>query len=132
MKLRDTEPLEFILNKTIAENSDHELSVNVLGGFLEIIKDLPVVEPKQEWISVKDDMPKERESIFARFYGTDKWKTGMYRTVSEDVIACLEAKNGHRMVKVLSTQDGDWKVNVIYQAEVTHWMPLPEPPRGGK
>ena len=86
------------------------------------------LEPKQEWISVKDDMPKEHDSIFARFYGTDKWKTGMYRTVSEDVIACLEAKNGHRMVKVLSTQDGDWKVNVIYQAEVTHWMPLPEPP----
>lgn len=96
---------------------------------MNVIECCPTVKPaKQEWISVKDDMPKERDSIFARFYGTDKWKTGMYRTVSEDVIACLEAKNGHRMVKVLSTQDGDWKVNVIYQAEVTHWRPLPEPP----
>ena len=83
------------------------------------------IDSAQKWISVKDKMPEEHDSIFARFYGTKKWRTGMYRTVSNDVIACLKGKNGHRMVKVLSTQDGDWNVNSIYQAEVTHWMPLP-------
>lgn len=56
----------------------------------------------------------------------------MFRTVSDDVIACIEYGKGHRMVKVLSTQDGKWGISSIHQAEVTHWMPLPEPPEKEK
>lgn len=90
----------------------------------------PTIDPmKQEWISVKDDMPKERESIFARFYGTDKWRTGMFRTASDDVIACVEYEDGSRLVKVLHTISGEWHMSGIPGGGiVTHWMPLPEPP----
>lgn len=101
----------------------------LIDDVIEMIANAPTIETVNlGWISVKDGMPEEHDSIFARFYGTERWKTGMHRKVSNDVIACLEAKNGHRMAKVLSTQDGEWNVNKIYHAEVTHWMPFPELP----
>ena len=94
-----------------------------------VINTMPSIEPKQEWISVKDDMPKERESIFARFYGTDKWRTGMFRTTSDDVIACVEYEDGSRLVKVLHTISGEWHMSGIPGSGiVTHWAKMPEPP----
>lgn len=82
-----------------------------------------------KWISVKNDMPKEKESIFARFYGTDKWRSAMFRTASEDVLACVEYEDGSRLVKALHTMDGKWWLSGIPRGGiVTHWMPMPEPP----
>ena len=96
----------------------------------EIITYAPV---KQEWISVRDRLPEERDSIFARFYGTEKWKAGMFRTASGDVIACVEYEDGSRLVKVLHTISGEWRMSGIPRdGKVTHWMPLPEPPEKEK
>lgn len=110
--------------------------VRVKENIIRVIKELSAADTgpsKQEWISVKDDMPKERESIFARFYGTDKWRTGMFRTASDDVIACVEYEDGSRLVKVLHTISGEWHMSGIPGGGiVTHWMPLPEPPKEGE
>ena len=99
-----------------------------------IVDKQPTIDPvKQEWISVKDDMPKEHDSIFARFYGTDKWRTGMFRTASDDVNACVEYEDGSRLVKALHTIFGEWHMSGIPGGGVvTHWMPLPEPPKEGE
>lgn len=61
---------------------------------------------KQEWISVDERLPNEAESVLA--YG----ETGI----------CFATR-----------YEGDWLTPMIYPGELTHWMPLPEPPmmKGG-
>ena len=83
----------------------------------------------QEWVSVKDRLPDEHESLFARYKGTDKWRNAMFTTISDRVIVCEEYENGNRIVKTANTVDGVWKVKgVFYSCRVTHWMPFPKPP----
>lgn len=85
----------------------------------------------QEWISVTERLPDEHESLFARYKGTDKWLEGMFMATSALVIVCVEYENGERTVKTASTKDGIWNVkDSFYPCKVTHWMPLPEPPKG--
>ena len=85
----------------------------------------------QEWISVKDRLPDEHESLFARYKGTDKWRNAMFTTISDRVIVCAEYENGKRIVKTANTVDGVWKVkDIFHPCKVTHWMPMPQPPKG--
>ena len=85
----------------------------------------------QEWVSVKDRLPDEHESLFARYKGTDKWRNAMFTTISDRVIVCAEYENGKRIVKTANTVDGVWKVKDIFcPCKITHWMPFPHPPKG--
>lgn len=85
----------------------------------------------QEWISVTERMPDEHESLFARYKGTEKWRNAMFTTSSDRVIVCAEYENGERIIKTASTIEGVWKVkDSFYPCRVTHWMPLPQPPKG--
>lgn len=85
----------------------------------------------KEWISVKDRLPDEHETLFARYKGTDKWLNGMFMTTSDLVIVCVECENGERIVKTAITKEGVWKIkDSFHQYRVTHWMPLPDPPKG--
>ena len=85
----------------------------------------------QEWIPVTDRLPDEHESLFARYKGTDKWRNAMFTTISDRVIVCAEYENGKRIVKTANTVDGVWKVKDIFcPCRVTHWMPMPHPPKG--
>ena len=61
-----------------------------------------------EWISVEDRFP------------DSKWVW---------VLAC-QSRNG--IIKTARFTDGDWRTGpseMDFIAEVTHWMPLPEPPK---
>lgn len=84
----------------------------------------------QRWIPVTERLPEEHDSIFAPFYGTEKWVSGMFRTISDDVNACVEYEDGTRKVKTLHTFDGKWNLKGMGGKKVTYWMPLPEPPKG--
>ena len=85
----------------------------------------------QEWVSVKDRLPDEHESLFARYKGTDKWRNAMFTTISDRVIVCAEYENGKRIVKTANMVDGVWKVkDILCPCKVTHWMPMPQPPKG--
>ena len=85
----------------------------------------------QDWVSVKDRLPDEHESLFARYNGTDKWRNAMFTTISDRVIVCAEYENGKRIVKTANTVDGVWKVkDIFHPCKVTHWMPMPHPPKG--
>ena len=60
----------------------------------------------QEWISVKDRLPEDQE----------------------EVLVCTRSKNGIRNI-----DKGYMAIDRFIHrgcAEVTHWMPLPEPPKG--
>lgn len=83
-----------------------------------------------EWISVKDDMPKEHDSIFKKFKNTPHWKEGMFEKTSDMVNVSVTFENGKRKTYTASTVDGKWRgIPIVGNPVVTHWMPLPEPPK---
>lgn len=82
---------------------------------------------EREWISVEDRLPEEHESIFAKAYGTKRWADGMFRTISDEVLACVAFEDGHKVTMTLRTHDGAWALSSVHRGHVTHWMPLPEP-----
>ena len=103
------------------------------GSFTEYLADCLINNgvTVQEWVSVKDRLPDEHESLFARYKGTDKWRNAMFTTISDRVIVCAEYENGKRIVKTANTVDGVWKVKDIFcPCKVTQWMPFPHPPKG--
>lgn len=83
---------------------------------------------EREWISVEERLPEEHDSIFAKAYGTKRWADGMFRTISDEVLACVAFEDGHKVTMTLRTHDGAWALSSIHRGHVTHWMPLPEPP----
>jgi len=87
----------------------------------------------QKWIPVTERLPEEHDSIFAKMYGTKKWMPAMFRKISNTVIACIESTDGKRKTVATYTKDGEWEKSARYLRgdKVTHWMPLPNPPKEG-
>lgn len=72
------------------------------------------VQPMSQWISVEDRLPKEQQCILAyeKDYGV-MW--GDYQGIKYSQPVWIVRKQGL----------------IIRTTEVTHWMPLPEPPKEG-
>lgn len=83
---------------------------------------------RQRWIPVTERLPEEHESIFAKAYGTKRWAHGMFRTISDEVFACVAFDDDHKTTMTLRTHDGAWALSSVHRGHVTHWMPLPEAP----
>ena len=65
----------------------------------------------QKWISVEDRLPECCVSVLARCFYHGKWRTLVCHTSKENA--------------------GEWYTDKVCQwVKVTHWMPLPEPPKG--
>ena len=80
------------------------------------------------WISVKDEMPPEYDSIFKKLKGTKKWFDGMFETISDTVIVSVKFEDGTRKTFPAHTADGKWRnLPEIRNHKVTHWMPMPGP-----
>ena len=72
------------------------------------IKDIVQEGEKMDWISVKDRLP-------------DKF---------QPVIICRSNKAGEKKVEAGMLDVGEWwKIYGTRTKSVTHWMPLPEPPK---
>lgn len=96
-----------------------------------IYKDALELLKTQEWISVKDKLPTEHDTIFAKLKGTDKWKTGMFEKQSDDVRVVCQFEDGTRRVWHDHTVDGVWdceKENKYPKRTVTHWCENPQLP----
>ena len=82
------------------------------------------------WIKCEYGMPEERDSIFAKLKGTEKWNNAMFEKMSEDVRVVVVFEDGTRRVHHSYTVDGKWDIEKKPpKRTVTHWMPNPELPK---
>lgn len=79
------------------------------------------------WILVEDGLPEERNSMFAKWKGTDKWSEFMFEKISSDVNVTVEYEDGTRQTITAHTLDGKWALpNRVVKQKVIAWRPLPE------
>lgn len=105
-------------------------SENEIYGAMALLRKLVNKEDSFEWIPVSKKLPDEHDSIFAKLYGTDKWRDALWRTRSKEVLVTIEYENGARTVKSSHTTDGKWwieKEATLSEFKVIAWMPMPEP-----
>lgn len=88
-------------------------------------------ELERKWISVNEGMPGEHDSMFAKFYRTEKWSDSMFRRLSDEVNICGVYPDGQKFTTTAKTYDGKWSISSVFQMTVTHWMPLPAPAAAG-
>lgn len=94
-------------------------------------KEIKQLQDAVRWIPVAEKLPEEHDSIWATLYGTKSWQPGLFRKCSDTVIACAERKDGRKRVVAIGRYDGRWDWHKLQDNEqVTHWMPLPQPPKG--
>ena len=86
-------------------------------------------QPKTDWIPCEVEMPKEHDSMFAKLKGTDKWSSGMFEKISDEVNVTIELQDGSRITRTSNTIDGKWEVetNPWLKQKVIAWQPLPQP-----
>jgi len=73
-----------------------------------------------EWISVKDKLPSNDKQVEVVFYKSPyEWFTGMYTPIG----FCGEKSN------TFSWHNHQVDDNYIVIESVTHWLPLPNPPK---
>lgn len=80
-----------------------------------------------QWIPCSKRLPEEHDSIFSKFYGTEKWRDAMFRKTSKIVIITVEHLDGTRQTAPCHTIDGEWNQSMKGMGKVLAWMPLPEP-----
>lgn len=97
---------------------------------LTCVDNAPTIEP-QKWIPVSERLPEERDSIFAKLYGTEKWRDVMFRKTSNTVICTVQYRNGTRQTAPCHTIDGEWNQSMKGMGKVLAWMELPEPYKEG-
>ena len=93
--------------------------VNGFNAAIKVVKEHPAVDAAQKWISVEEHLPDEINEI-------DGGKDG---TCSDLVIVFVRDDCGNSFICDDILSNGEW---VNYPAplfEVTHWMPMPEPPK---
>ena len=92
-----------------------------------VLSDLPTAEAEPEWIPCSERLPEERDSIFSKLYGTEKWRDAMFRKTSDTVICTVQFRDGTRQTCPCHTIDGEWNQSMKGMGKVLAWMPLPEP-----
>jgi hypothetical protein len=86
-----------------------------------------------EWIPVTKDMPEEKDTWFAKLWGTEKWSEFMFRRKSELVEVTVELEDGTRYTDASRTHDGKWDVEERHGAvkkKVVAWHYMSEPWKG--
>lgn len=85
-----------------------------------------------KWVPCSERLPEERESIFKKAKGTDKWDPEMFESISDDVNVTVEFEDGTRKTMTSYTTDGKWSCEKEYRIKmkVIAWCPLPEPYKG--
>ena len=105
------------------------LSKNNISKIVELLlADLEQDEKENGWIPVKERLPEEHDSIFAKFKGTNNWKRGMFEKTSKYVIATVVFDDGTVLVEQAHTTDGIWRTDKKFLGgTVVAWMDYPEP-----
>ena len=93
-----------IYEKAVCRLDHNEITVGEFEAEIAILKD---VEPAQKWIPVAERLP-EKDGIYLTFNKKKQYEFHFFQT-------------GKRMWPAVWDEDG-----------VTHWMPLPNPPKEGQ
>lgn len=85
-----------------------------------------------DWISVKERLPEEHDSIFKKLLDAGKLRfdieKGMFQSISDDVIVTIRFSDGTKKTGSTHTKDGQWVgLPAVGLPVVTHWMPFPDP-----
>ena len=96
---------------TVQDNTEisDEFLKMLKTAHLTILQEEPTIEVVQEWISVKDRLPEAHRLVLCR------WTRGIGASYGF-------ARYQHEI--------DVWYVSNEGMPEVTHWMPLPQPPKG--
>ena len=124
-----------INEKKLIEELTSLLTNSEMMGYLsafDVVQDcIEIVEkqPKTDWIPCEVEMPKEHESMFAKFKGTNRWSGGMFEKTSDEVNVTIELDDGSIITRTTHTIDGKWSVeiNSWVKQKVIAWQPLPAP-----
>ena len=118
--------------------TDYGDTVVDIGDAIDIVNQLAEeyinisTDTSSGWIACSERLPEEHDSMFAEYKGTDKWRSGMFEKISDDVNATIEYENSTRKTKTIHTVDGVWKIDSIVKGEVIAWQPLPAPYKEGE
>ena len=110
----------------------HYLREKWRKGWCGLIANAPTVATDTndhgQWISVKNDLPKEHDSIFANLPHLDKH---MWAKESDNVIVYVRFPDGTGRSTEGRLQDGKWwtRISPTLKPVVTHWQPFHEPPK---
>ena len=97
----------------------------------KLLQEVSPVQAEEDWIPVDKDMPDEYDSVFTRFYGTDKWRDGMWLKSSARVLVTVEFEDGTRLTETAKTIDGKWATeNHIRKRTVLAWKKMPKEYKG--
>lgn len=100
-----------------AENEGRTDIANFIANIIvPCIVGTPTIEPKQEWISVKDRLPEVGQKVLVCDVGPD----------SDHGIRALSLECDEKGT-YWDDGDGWW----FEPEDMSHWMPLPEPPKEG-
>ena len=86
-----------------------------------------------EWIPVTKEMPEEKDTMFAKYWGTDRWNKYMFRKRSDLVEVTVELDDGTRVTEASRTRDGKWAAedeHGFVHKKVVAWHPMSEPWKG--
>ena len=79
----------------------------------------------QEWIPVTERLPERDKEVLLIVHG---WEDRLYYT------GCLNRQEAERSwLTGIESKASDWKIwgfSYLREPSVTHWMPLPQPPKG--
>lgn len=116
------------LTADLEHHSDEggSLTVLIMRRFIKYVEDFPAadVQPVDRWISVKDRMP-------------DTPEEGLNVMYSDCCLVCDEFGWCGMAYYITDGQKSWWEFadaqnkNKIDWTEVSHWQPLPEPPKDG-
>ena len=102
------------------------------GGARKLMEDAPVVD---RWIPVTEKMPEEHDTMFAKYWGTDRWNKYMFRKRSDLVEVTVELDDGTRVTEASRTRDGKWAIEEEHgfvHKKVVAWHPMSEPWKKGE
>ena len=115
-----THAIHFVGEEPFVMSLDDGIAVHEAIEILE--------QPEQRWIPVRERLPEEQDSIFAKFKGTDRWNEIMWEKQSQKVLVTVEYEDGTRAVEVANTFDGKWKYRTaVVDRYPVAWCHFPEP-----
>lgn len=124
-------PVNRLLDDIIKDKPKELGQLMAYNNSIKIVQEV-AEEYKGGWIKCSDSMPKEHDSMFAKYKGTDKWDDCMFEKTSDVVNVTVIDEYGKGATTHAHTIDGKWacdllKVNKLYK--IIAWQPLPEPYR---